>query len=75
MKEDFWVEAPHSAVVGDLTQRPDYLAAVEKRKVELAGQRREILRMLCGPDPVSKKYKPLPATCAIWKKSQAGAGS
>jgi TolB-like protein len=67
MKDDFWVDAPHLAVVGDLTKRPDYLAAVEKRKVELAGQRREILRMLCGPDPVSKKYKPLPATCAPLK--------
>jgi hypothetical protein len=23
-----------------------------------------VLEMLCGPNPVSKNYKPVPATCA-----------
>jgi len=64
MKEDFWFEAPHMAVLGDLTKRSDYLAAVEKRKLELVRQRGQVLRMLCGPDAVSKKYTPLPETCA-----------
>lgn len=63
MKEDFWFEAPHLAVLGDLTKRPDYRRAVEKRKVELARQREQLLHMLCGPNPVSKKYQPLPETC------------
>jgi TolB-like protein len=63
MKEDFWFEAPHLAVLGDLTKRPDYRRAVEQRKVELARQREQFLHMLCGPNPVSTKYQPLPETC------------
>ena len=69
MKEDFWFEAPHMAVLGNLTKRQDYLGAVEKWKLELARQRGQVLRMLCGPDQVSRKYTPLPATCAQLKQS------
>ena len=67
-KEDFWFEAPHMAMLGDLPKGPKYLGAVKARKAELAKQKDEVLRLLCGPNPVSKKYTPLPETCASWKR-------
>jgi hypothetical protein len=63
-QEDFWFQAPYMAMLGDLPQRPEYLEAVKIRKAELAEQRLLVLQLLCGPNPVSKKYVPLPETCA-----------
>jgi tetratricopeptide (TPR) repeat protein len=31
----------------------------------LAGQRAEVVEMLCGPDPVSSTWEPAPETCAL----------
>jgi hypothetical protein len=56
------------AMLGDLPKRADYLQAVKVRKAELVKEKDEVLRLLCGPNPVSKKYTPLPETCAAWKR-------
>ena len=43
---------------------------MKKERAVLDRQRAEVLEMLCGPNPVSKKYKPAPATCAQWKNGR-----
>ena len=68
--QDVWLEAPHMALLKDFTDAPEYLAAVEVRQAEIARQSARVLEMLCGPEPVSRKYKPLPETCAQWKPSK-----
>lgn len=51
-------------LVSTLTKRPEYQEAMKKKRAVLDRQRAEVPEMLCGPDPVSKTYKPAPETCA-----------
>jgi len=40
---------------------------IAKERGKIAGQRAEVLEMLCGPNPVFKTYKPAAETCALRK--------
>jgi hypothetical protein len=62
--QNYWRAAAAIPLVAPLTKRPEYQAAMEKERGVLDRQRAEVLEMLCGPNPVSKNYKPAPATCA-----------
>lgn len=66
---DFWSQAHQMVLLDDLTDQPAYLHAVKARQAELALQEAEVLEMLCGPEPVSRKYKPLPETCVQWQQA------
>jgi hypothetical protein len=59
-----WRAAAAIPLVSPLTKRPEYQEAMKKERAVLDRQRAEVLEMLCGPEPVSKTYKPAPATCA-----------
>ena len=62
--QNYWRAAAAIPLLSPLTKRPDYQAAMKKERAVLDRQRAEVLEMLCGPNPVSKTYKPAPATCA-----------
>lgn len=51
----------------ELIQRPDYRAASARREELRQRQRVEVIEMLCGPEPASRKYRPRPETCALRK--------
>jgi len=62
--QNYWRAAEAIPLLSPLTKRPEYQAAMKKERAVLDRQRAEVLEMLCGPNPVSKTYKPAPATCA-----------
>jgi hypothetical protein len=62
--QNYWRAAAAIPLVSPLTKRPEYQEALKKERAVLDRQRAEVLEMLCGPNPVSKTYKPAPATCA-----------
>jgi TolB-like protein len=67
---NMWMVMPHIWEMKDIVVRPDVQAAMREQEALVARQRREVVEMLCGPDPVSKKYEPLPETCALMKSSR-----
>ena len=62
--QNYWRAAAAIPLVSPLTKRPEYQTAMKKERAVLDRQRAEVLEMLCGPNPVSKTYKPASATCA-----------
>ena len=58
-----WRMLPRLPELAAVAARPDVQAAIRAQEVMVARQRVEVLRMLCGPDPVSKTYQPAPGTC------------
>jgi len=62
--QNYWRAAAAIPLLSPLTKRPEYQEAMKKERAVLDRQRAEVLEMLCGPNPVSKTYKPAPATCA-----------
>jgi hypothetical protein len=59
-----WQDAPHRPILAHLVARPEVQEAIRRRQAALDVQRAEVLEMLCGPNPVSKNYRPAPETCA-----------
>jgi hypothetical protein len=49
----------------ELVKHPEFRTAEAQGRPRMERQRQEVRRMLCGPNPVSKRYKPLPQTCAL----------
>jgi len=62
---------PLDPALAGVAARPDVQAAIRAQEALVARQRVEVLDMLCGPNPVSRNYKPAPETCAKWKSSDA----
>jgi tetratricopeptide (TPR) repeat protein len=58
-----WRMLPRLPELAAVSARPDVQAAIRAQEAMVARQRVEVLRMLCGPDPVSKTYQPAPGTC------------
>jgi tetratricopeptide (TPR) repeat protein len=51
-------------LLAPLMDRADFKAAQRSNSLVIEKQRAQVIEMLCGPSPVSKSYKPAPATCA-----------
>jgi hypothetical protein len=67
--QNYWQAAAAIPLLSPLTKRPEYQESMKQERAVLDRQRAEVLEMLCGPNPVSKTYKPSPVTCARLKKA------
>jgi tetratricopeptide (TPR) repeat protein len=63
-----WRWAQWEVLLAKVVKRQDVQAAIREQQAIVERQRVKALEMLCGPDPVSKTYKPEPGTCSQMRK-------
>jgi tetratricopeptide (TPR) repeat protein len=59
-----WQWAQWEVLLAKVVSRPEVQAAMREQQAIVQRQRVKVLEMLCGPNPVSKTYRPAAGTCA-----------